>query len=177
MRSRGQVRPRELLQRQHQRLCTLGGRLDGWSPKKWGVWSSEARWNQFLIDFWPFSSIAVKQKNIFYAKKNSSSTTSQEQRFLVGSFSLDKLRLVKCWRRHLGGVRRLAEAFKWCWLRFYLRRLCWRWEMEGMELEGMELEGMELEGKERKEGQQTNRQTDKQTNRQHLYPVRRAGLA
>ena len=31
-----------------------------------------------------------------------------EQRFLVGSFSLDKLCLVKCWRRHLGGVRRLA---------------------------------------------------------------------
>ena len=31
-----------------------------------------------------------------------------EQRLLVGSFSLDKLCLVKCWRRHLGGVRRLA---------------------------------------------------------------------
>ena len=31
-----------------------------------------------------------------------------EQLFLVGSFSLDKLCLVKCWRRHLSGVRRLA---------------------------------------------------------------------
>ena len=30
-----------------------------------------------------------------------------EQRFLVGSFSLDELCLVKCWRRHLGGC---AEA-------------------------------------------------------------------
>ena len=34
--------------------------------------------------------------------------TPNEQRFLVGSFNLDKLCLVKCWRRHLGAVRRLA---------------------------------------------------------------------
>ena len=39
------------------------------------------------------------------------------------------------------------------------------------------MEGVELEGKEGNEGQQTNRQKDKQTNRQHWYPVRRVGLA
>ena len=39
---------------------------------------------------------------------DSSFESQVEQRFLVGSFNLDKLCLVKCWRRHLGGVRRLA---------------------------------------------------------------------
>ena len=33
---------------------------------------------------------------------------TNEQRFLVGSFSLYKLYLVKCWHRDLGSVRRLV---------------------------------------------------------------------
>ena len=112
--------PYELCETQFHSICV--SRL-GCLPKGATRNDSTAR-HVFFTAMW--SSKSAIWGKVWWLE-NDCKTETSEQRFLVGRFSLYKVCLVKCWRRHFACARRLfVGILRMLVIYFFLRRRCWR---------------------------------------------------